>query len=823
MKHELDPPTFLGAWLTDIDDTLLPSGEAPDQAWIHQFSRFLADMKANDVAWAGVSGVALEKMGPRLLFRLPKEVLSHVLYYGGEGSNKHYYDPDSQTWRANNQFQHFFSDAQALVAIGRERFSYSLANSLGKTVSDSEIQRRLANAESEIEGTQYCGMPSLVDELQLLLAEKGYDPAKAETYFRGGAISWMMFGDISAEQYKGEHESLVRQQLHDHLKQRLAELNNLKDVGETGVHMPYPHATRGIKLVLMGNDKGRAAEDLIQHEGICPDRLLFTGNEIYEGGNDYSVERVAGVTLLSVGEREDPGVINGGVQISAMEHWMQWVANRLESGKSWKSILNKIPSHAQDLSLKRVLDSQRRLALEADDWKTHVTEKLSLKTTMMLYQRYAGRFRETRKKLIRAKKVQWSVVARLATVDHSHYDQARKAVQEILSLKQPAFDADEISGRLKQMLLPEIKSILQSDFIDHIGFKPKKVARKLASANTLGDLPDVIENLLSSYSGIDKQSEKARALSLLENWQRKIDQLVTSFSQKKTSWQQSRKQEQALIENDPELAACKSELAPEKVYRYLRWLAPRIDPYPHLKDLDKPTIVLVSGTSGAGKSTISQTISKSLGIPTGFSSDVASRSVMRKAVHFLLGQDTASGTFPELYGSSFEEDNLDWFYAHSLLTMVGVIGNIDRLIKENISAVIDGVALIPGTLPEKYYERANIVWITVSLSDQEQHYQRLGMRSETGVERGGSERYREQFSIIRRNHDRLVDMAETAGSLVIDNSGDIGLALEQVLQRVADPYADRGLPVEDPVRDRVQRSLQERTVWEVQRAVDQPQ
>jgi 2-phosphoglycerate kinase len=90
------------------------------------------------------------------------------------------------------------------------------------------------------------------------------------------------------------------------------------------------------------------------------------------------------------------------------------------------------------------------------------------------------------------------------------------------------------------------------------------------------------------------------------------------------------------------------------------------------------------------------------------------------------------------------------------------------------------------------------------------------MRDETGVERGGADRYKERFRAIRNNHDRLVQMGERAGVLVVDNSGDLKVALDGVLERVRDPFADRGLPVDDEVRERTWNSLHERTTWEIQ-------
>ncbi len=126
------------------------------------------------------------------------------------------------------------------------------------------------------------------------------------------------------------------------------------------------------------------------------------------------------------------------------------------------------------------------------------------------------------------------------------------------------------------------------------------------------------------------------------------------------------------------------------------------------------------------------------------------------------------------------------------------------------------MALIPGTLPEIIFEKANIVWIVACVADREVHFERLGTRSETGVERGGAERYRDQFTAIRRNHDRLVEMAMKTHTLTVDNSDAIEKVFQTVLDRVNNPIADRGLYIDDEVREKVRHRLHERATWDIQ-------
>ena len=48
--------------------------------------------------------------------------------------------------------------------------------------------------------------------------------------------------------------------------------------------------------------------------------------------------------LLSVGEKEDPGVINGGVQVDANRHWMEWAVAQLEAG-DWTGTQKLVVQH----------------------------------------------------------------------------------------------------------------------------------------------------------------------------------------------------------------------------------------------------------------------------------------------------------------------------------------------------------------------------------------------------------------------------------------------------------------------------------------------
>ncbi|HHJ35870.1 MAG TPA: hypothetical protein ENJ87_08895 [Gammaproteobacteria bacterium] len=812
---------YSGAWLTDIDDTLIRSGIYPDDEWIDKLTDFIRCLKAHDIVWVPVSGVALNKMGSRLLFRLPQDVLSHVIYYGGEGGIKSYYVSGLEKWHSPESFQRNFSDAQALVLLGAERYMDALKAQYERdSDEEKEINQRITTAQRIIHSSRYRDLPCLVDQMESRLKHAGFDPERAETYYRGGALSWMMLGDISVQYYRGKGETRVRNLINDFIREKLSGYDHLRDLGDYGIHMPYPHATRGIKLVLMCNDKGRAVKDLLKSQELSVDTALFVGNELYEGGNDNPVTGIDNLTVLSVGKKRDKGVINGGAGVEVNQYWMDALSDKLGQGMSWADIIKDLPGDALARRISNKIDAEKKHAHRISPWHDETGKKIPTYLLTEIYLKYGDVFKKTRKRLLKVKNTQYELVTRLASLEDYHYDNARKIVLELLGRHPAETEKASIKEQVKRHLLPEISNLIRLLLVDHLELNEKRTSKKLGRAKDIADLHEAIQRLIELSDITDKPLEMQRKHVLLDNWDVQIDELVDSYFKCLHKWKQGTILEQHLIATD-ELVIDSATDAAGDVCEYFRWLISRIVKFPHLKDLDKPTIVLIAGTSGVGKSTISRHISKVLGIPTGFSSDVASRSVIRETITFLLGQQGAEQLFPEVYGSSFDQDTDDWFYAHSLMTMVGVIGNIKRLIDENISAVIDGVALIPGTLPETYFEKANIVWVVARVADKELHYERLGTRSETGVERGGADHYWEQFSAIRRNHDRLVMMAKRSDTFIVDNSDSVKKVFKKVLGRVNDAIADRGLYVEDDIRENTHKKLQERTTWEVHNVVMQ--
>ena len=342
---------FTGAWMTDIDDTIIRSGEMPDEGWISWISERIEKLQKHNILWIPMSGVAIVKLGPRILYRLPEKILDSVLYYGGDGSQKYYFDRQAGKWAEDIEYRRVFSDAQAIAVIGKETFlnaaaAPAAADDAGASGGSKEASAagRYEAAAAHLRKGGFNPENSILCTMKKMLSENGFNPDLSETYFRGGSVSWMMLGDISAEPYKTEKAAEARKLLINYAESTLEKEKYLKRFGSEGINIPF-HGARGIKFVMMGNDKERGTRDLIDKEGIPPESIIFAGNELFAGGNDNMIRNIEKVTLLSVGEKTDPGpfvVDNTGGGIDANNYWMEKICDSLDKGMKWKDILESV-------------------------------------------------------------------------------------------------------------------------------------------------------------------------------------------------------------------------------------------------------------------------------------------------------------------------------------------------------------------------------------------------------------------------------------------------------------------------------------------------
>ncbi len=254
--------------------------------------------------------------------------------------------------------------------------------------------------------------------------------------------------------------------------------------------------------------------------------------------------------------------------------------------------------------------------------------------------------------------------------------------------------------------------------------------------------------------------------------------------------------------------------------------------------LPNPVVVYIGGASGTGKSSLALELAPLLRIYRVIATDTI-RQVMRMVF--------TPNILPALHRSSFEipprheggadqrsrgadTNDTDLVIANyeeqSARVLVGVRAVVERAIAENMSIIVEGVHLRPGSVPFPDLEGACYqVPIVLGSPDHESHRSRMLSRSH-GDERG-ADRYVTAFGAIRAVNDHLLDLAEANDIPLLDTFRDdepearaiqlLAGALERRLPALTRPdwQASRKAPtlllIIDGLADRPVRALGGRT------------
>jgi len=211
-------------------------------------------------------------------------------------------------------------------------------------------------------------------------------------------------------------------------------------------------------------------------------------------------------------------------------------------------------------------------------------------------------------------------------------------------------------------------------------------------------------------------------------------------------------------------AKIRDRIGPRKAERYLVWR--------RFQEPERPVILLLGGTAGAGKTSLAQEVAHRLGIPAVLSTDQ-----IRQVMRIMLSPELV----PAIHASSYdawrslpdlaEADDpvVSGFRTMATTVSVGVQAMIDRAIKENTSLILDGVSLVPGLLDlEPYKGRAHIIYLLVAALDADAFATRFEARARGAAERG-VHRYVENLSAILTVQDYLLEMAEQHDVPIVHN------------------------------------------------------
>ena len=230
--------------------------------------------------------------------------------------------------------------------------------------------------------------------------------------------------------------------------------------------------------------------------------------------------------------------------------------------------------------------------------------------------------------------------------------------------------------------------------------------------------------------------------------------------------------------------------------------AQRYDLMRKVRAWERPFIILIGGAPGVGKSTLAYELAYRLGIRRIVSSDA-----VRQALRSLISPQLS----PSLHESSFTAWRAGLLPGESasvpkrkrvvrgFQTQVQQLGNalmgiLERSVLEGGSTIVEGVHVVPGTLPLSELSGATVLELILSVEDEDAHRANFSRRGEQSAQRRAEERYAEHFSEIRMLHDFSVKRAREEGVATLqmaDLESSTDRAVELVLSAALFEIEDR--------------------------------
>jgi 2-phosphoglycerate kinase len=227
----------------------------------------------------------------------------------------------------------------------------------------------------------------------------------------------------------------------------------------------------------------------------------------------------------------------------------------------------------------------------------------------------------------------------------------------------------------------------------------------------------------------------------------------------------------------------------EHAEKYLLWRK--------LKRPKKPLMIMIGGATGVGKSTVAAEVAHRLGITRIICTDII-RSVMRGMI--------SPGLLPAIHSSSYSvadtlsvplpehsEPILIGFTEQVSKIAVGIDAVVDRAAEEKVSTVVEGVHVIPKSMPERQ-EKVHEIVIIISARDYETHKARFYQRYEENIDRP-AERYISHFDAIRNIQDYISKLAQDYNIPVVDNV-NLDQTVESTLEEITKAVRKLGIKPE---------------------------
>ena len=232
----------------------------------------------------------------------------------------------------------------------------------------------------------------------------------------------------------------------------------------------------------------------------------------------------------------------------------------------------------------------------------------------------------------------------------------------------------------------------------------------------------------------------------------------------------------------------KDEISLEYAEKYLLWQS--------VGKLKKPIIILLGGSTGAGKSTVATMISNRLNISRVVSTD-AIREIMRtsisdKLIRPLQGSSYSAYKYLSLVPAGVDPVILG-FREQVMAVNVGIEAIISRSVEEKIDTIVEGAHIVPGFFKIKeFYDKALIENYIIIVKDEDIHREHFIKRTYETQGSRPMEKYLKHLKNIRQIQDYIVELAEKNNVKILDNNNldnTINTVMDLMFQRVKKEFS----------------------------------
>lgn len=232
----------------------------------------------------------------------------------------------------------------------------------------------------------------------------------------------------------------------------------------------------------------------------------------------------------------------------------------------------------------------------------------------------------------------------------------------------------------------------------------------------------------------------------------------------------------------------KDEVSLEFAEKYLLWQS--------VGKLKKPIIILIGGSTGAGKSTVATMISNRLNISRVVSTD-AIREIMRISISDKLIRPLQGSSYNAYKYLSLVPTGVDpvllGFREQVMAVNVGIEAIIKRSVEEKIDTIVEGAHIVPGFFKIKeFYDKALIENFVIIVKDENIHREHFIKRTYETQGSRPMQKYLRYLKNIRLIQGYIVELAEKNKVKIIDNNNldnTIKEVMDLMFQRVKKEFS----------------------------------